>query len=160
MHRTTMTTPRPMPSAPRPTPAASHPTPGPAPTVDRREGIIQEAERWLGTPYLHGGDSQKGVDCSHLIHQVYSRTVKQSQPYMTTATLEMTSFFVDTDKPKKGDLVLWDGHAGIVTDPENGEFIGAQSQGVAVASYRTGYWAGQFQGKKVKKFRRSISLGQ
>ena len=128
--------------------------------TDRREAIVQEALSWLGTPYADDGDSKTGIDGSHLIHQIFSRTVKQTQPYMSTATLEMTSFFMDTDQPKKGDLVLWDGHVGIVTDAARGEFIGAQSQGVAVASYLTGYWAGQFQGQEVKKFRRSIALGQ
>jgi hypothetical protein len=40
-----------------------------------------------------------------------------------------------------GDLVLWDGHVGIVTDPQLGKSVGAQaSTGVAEATCSSGYW--------------------
>jgi hypothetical protein len=49
-------------------------------------------------------------------------------------------------------LVLWDGHVGIITDPQRGTFIGAQtSTGVAQASYTGGYWATR-SGKRFLRF--------
>src|SRR3954469_17640484 len=35
-------------------------------TPDRRK-VLDEAERWIGTPYLFGGYSRSGVDCSGFV---------------------------------------------------------------------------------------------
>jgi cell wall-associated NlpC family hydrolase len=64
-------------------------------------------------------------------------------------------YFVKVDTPQKGDLVHFTGHIGIVTNPDMGEFIGAQtSTGVHTANYKHGYWAGDYHGKKPDYFLR------
>lgn len=32
--------------------------------------IVSEAQRWLGVPYLYGGTTMRGVDCSGLVYEV------------------------------------------------------------------------------------------
>ncbi len=36
-----------------------------------REHIVETADRWIGTPYLWGGRTRAGVDCSGLVQMVY-----------------------------------------------------------------------------------------
>jgi hypothetical protein len=49
-----------------------------------------------------------------------------------------------TGLPQDGDIILFDGHMGIVFDAAKEVFIGAQSHGVDNASYAKGsYWGGR-----------------
>jgi cell wall-associated NlpC family hydrolase len=122
----------------------------------KREKIIAEAKEWEKTPYLYGGDSDAGIDCSHLVYRVYRETVFGSFPFMDTATLRTSDEFVTVNEPQSGDIVLWDGHVAIVVDPVEGSFIGAQtSTGVAIANYKTNsYW----KAKPGLLFRRHVTL--
>src|SRR6266496_2675639 len=64
--------------------------------------------------------------------------------YRNTATIEASGVFFPIKVPESCDFVLWDSHIGIIVDPHEGQFIGAQtSTGVAEASYTSGYWAGK-----------------
>jgi cell wall-associated NlpC family hydrolase len=115
-----------------------------------RNAIVEQAKKWIGTPYLFGGNSPSGIDCSHFVYQAVNDARKACAPdslepqlleYRSTGTIEASHLWLPTKDLDKGDLVLWDGHAGIVLDPGLQTFIGAQSStGVAVASYASGYW--------------------
>ena len=104
--------------------------------------IIQAAEAWIGTPYLYGGGSKKGIDCSRFVWRIFTQVVDQHFPYMDTELLHTTIFFFDVPTPDKADIVLWDGHVAIVVNPLAGDFIGAQSKhGVSKSNYKTDcYW--------------------
>lgn len=116
-----------------------------------RQAMTSAAEEWTGTPYLLGGNSDQGIDCSHFVYQVLNAArlavaAKGAAPqvvdYRSTATIEASGTFFPVPLPEPGDLVLWDGHVGIVVSPQRGTFVGAQtSTGVAEASYTSGYWA-------------------
>ncbi len=113
---------------------------GIAPLAER---IIESARQSTGTRYQWGGESKKGMDCSHFVHHVY-RQSGISYPYTTTHGDWKKAGFVHTQNPQRGDLILWKGHVGIVVDPERKIFIGAQkSTGVAEASYAAGKYWGQ-----------------
>ena len=35
------------------------------------ENIYAEAKEWLGTPYLWGGTTKRGIDCSAFVQHIY-----------------------------------------------------------------------------------------
>jgi cell wall-associated NlpC family hydrolase len=126
-----------------------------------RKAVLETASDWKGTPYLMGGNSKDGVDCSHFVYQVLNAArEKVAKPYpapqiidyRNTATIESFGVFFSIKIPESCDLVLWDSHVGIIVDPHEGKFIGAQtSTGVAEANYTSGYWA-EKAGKRFIRF--------
>jgi cell wall-associated NlpC family hydrolase len=78
--------------------------------------FVSIAELHLGLPYVWGGISPDGVDCSGLV-QTALRAVGQNalrDTDMQEATLG-TEIDKDTEL-KRGDLVFWKGHVGIMRD--------------------------------------------
>lgn len=49
--------------------------------------LYTEAAKWLGTPYKFGGTTQKGVDCSGLVNNIY-KNVYQKKLERTVAGME------------------------------------------------------------------------
>ncbi|WP_181578443.1 NlpC/P60 family protein [Arthrobacter sp. AQ5-05] len=86
------------------------------------------ALKFEGAPYVWGGDSPAGWDCSGFIQYVYGKA-GISLPHNTTA-IRTSGKFVKTSNPKPGDLVYQNGgsHAGIYIG--GGKIIGAQNPSV------------------------------
>jgi hypothetical protein len=73
------------------------------------------ALRFLGVPYLWGGDSNFGIDCSGLIH-VALRVAGRDCPRDSD---QQEAFFVPAEGDlQRGDLVLWEGHVGMLVDAD------------------------------------------
>ncbi|WP_417233658.1 C40 family peptidase [Arthrobacter sp.] len=91
-------------------------------------GIAAMAMSYKGTPYVWGGSSPSGWDCSGFIQYVYGKA-GISLPHNTTA-IRTSGKFVKTSNPKPGDLVYQNGgsHAGIYIG--GGKIIGAQNPSV------------------------------
>jgi len=55
--------------------------------------------------------------------------------------------FARTNHPSPGDLVVWQGHVGIVLQPEQHTFLSSLNSGIKVSSYGSRYWIkrGQFR---------------
>jgi cell wall-associated NlpC family hydrolase len=80
--------------------------------------FVSVAERFLHTPYYWGGKTVHGLDCSGLV-QVSLHAVGVDCPRdsdMQQATLGVS--LPQGEKPRRGDLVFWDGHVGIMADRE------------------------------------------
>jgi cell wall-associated NlpC family hydrolase len=78
--------------------------------------FVSVAERFLQTPYLWGGKSAAGIDCSGLV-QVSLNACGISAPRdsdMQEEELGTALLVNDLDGLKRGDLVFWDGHVGIM----------------------------------------------
>jgi len=126
-----------------------------------RKAVLEIASGWKGTKHLAGGNSKDGIDCSHFVYQVLNAArEKVAKPYpapqiidyRNTATIESSGVFFPINVPESCDFVLWDSHIGIIIDPHEGKFIGAQtSTGVAEASYTSGYWS-EKSGKRFIRF--------
>lgn len=110
-------------------PTIIHP---PATYNSNSERLVQIAKEWIGTPYLYGGNTKEGVDCSGYVKNVYSaiginlpRTSKQ-----------MYDFAAPTTKPSVGDLVFFSkngkiNHVAIYLD-ENKIIHSASKKGVII----------------------------
>jgi len=61
------------PAAPAPVQSQSVSTPLQTASYDgAAKGVIQEAYRYMGTPYVYGGNSESGIDCSGLVKNCFS----------------------------------------------------------------------------------------
>jgi cell wall-associated NlpC family hydrolase len=79
---------------------------------------VAVAERFVGVPYLWGGKTALGLDCSGLV-QIALAACGRSCPRdsdMQAAALGMPVSQFDLDDLRHGDLIFWHGHVAIVRD--------------------------------------------
>ncbi len=80
--------------------------------------MAKTAEFYLGTPYLYGGRSTFGIDCSALIQQIM---IAHGLPCPPRDTGEQESSFgtsVNNDKLQRNDIIFFKDHVGIMLDEE------------------------------------------
>ena len=88
------------------------------PARSSRAGFRRVAERFVGTPYLWGGKSSLGVDCSGLV-QVSLTSAGIGCPRdsdMQQAGLGRALEPHEQSSLLRGDLIFWKGHVAIVRD--------------------------------------------
>lgn len=89
--------------------------------LDAREpDFVAVAERFVGSPYLWGGKSAAGIDCSGLV-QVSLTAAGTGCPRdsdMQCAGLGRELNTADLKQLTRGDLIFWKGHVAIVRDAE------------------------------------------
>lgn len=76
------------------------------------------AEMFLGTPYLWGGNSRLGLDCSGLV-QAACIACGLNCPGDTQDQVRMLGERLDPQTPlRRGDLLFWKGHVALVSAPD------------------------------------------
>ncbi len=89
------------------------------PTGERQKDFVAVAERLLYAPYLWGGKTSLGIDCSGLV-QISLGAAGIDAPRDTDLQEQVLGLpiAVDTNLAglQRGDLVFWRGHAGIMRD--------------------------------------------
>jgi cell wall-associated NlpC family hydrolase len=99
--------------------------------IDQNEtDFVAVAERFLGAPYLWGGKTALGLDCSGLV-QVALTACGISCPRDSDMQEAVLGTAVSADPLKRGDLVFWKGHVAIVRDRDS--LIHANAYHMAVA---------------------------
>src|SRR5439155_3212763 len=90
----------------------------------------QIALHYLGVPYVWGGSSPSGFDCSGLVMYVYAQ-LGISLPHYTVAQWNST-LPISQSQMQPGDLVFFDGlgHVGIYIG--GGQFVDAPHSGAVV----------------------------
>jgi cell wall-associated NlpC family hydrolase len=76
---------------------------------------VRVAERLVGSPYLLGGRSPLGIDCSGLV-QLSLAFCGIPAPRDSDQQRALGRALDDGAPPERGDIVLFDGHIGIMTD--------------------------------------------
>jgi len=117
------------------------------------DGILEEAETYLGTPYRYGGTTRNGIDCSAFVLSVFGAAAGLSLPRVA-ASQSQEGERIEKGDLQKGDLIFFShgrriSHVGIVESvSEEGEikFIhAATSKGVMISSLNDSYWGPKFR---------------
>jgi cell wall-associated NlpC family hydrolase len=100
---------------------------------DKEADFVAVAERFLGTPYLWGGKTSLGLDCSGLVQVALAACgiVCPRDSDMQEAALGAPGPGTALSALKRGDLVFWKGHVAIVRDRDT--LIHANAFHMAVA---------------------------
>lgn len=122
---------------------------GNGPMTVQARGVTEEAKKYLGVPYVFGGSTPKGFDCSGFIQYVFN---KKGISLPRTADAQYTAGpKVSISALRPGDLVFFTtyepgaSHSGLYLG--DGYFISAtSSRGVAVDSLNNGYWHDRYLG--------------
>ena len=110
-------------------------------------GVVGIAMRYLGTPYVWGGSSPSGFDCSGFVMFVYAQ-VGVSLPHSSYAQYG-AGVAVSQSDLQPGDLVFFDGlgHVGIYIG--GGQFIHSPHTGdVVKVSSLSGWYASTYVGAR------------
>lgn len=118
--------------------------------------LILEAEGWLGTKYVYGGQTKQGTDCSGLVMSIF-RDVCEIKIPRTTRDQVRYCTRVARNKMRPGDLVFFGNNGGEETVSHVGLYIGdgrmihaSSSRGVMVSTFDSGYWSDRyFSGARV-----------
>jgi peptidoglycan DL-endopeptidase LytF len=118
-----------------------------------KKKLVQDTTNYLGVPYLWGGVTPKGFDCSGFVYYMFNQHgVKM--PRNTSAGLFQTGTTIDRSRLQPGDLVFFAvnttgtiSHVGFYVG--NNQFISAtSSSGIDVQPMDRGYWAKYYVGAK------------
>jgi hypothetical protein len=111
--------------------------------------IVSMAKTFLGTPYVSGGTSKEGTDCSGLVYACFS-AAGVKLPRTSRDMAEFGTPVEDKKDIRMGDLVFFDSnnagkinHVGMVVNVAvtDANFIHASSsKGVIESPLMTGYW--------------------
>jgi cell wall-associated NlpC family hydrolase len=94
--------------------------------------FVAVAERFIGAPYLWGGRSVRGIDCSGLVQLA---TLAVGRPALRDSDMQAALLgapLAAEARLRRGDLVFWRGHVGIMRDGET--LLHANAHHMAVTS--------------------------
>lgn len=120
--------------------------------IEREDGdneqLYNAIESWIGTPYLYGGTTKQGVDCSafvgHIVKDVYNICL-----HRVANDIQQDADIITRDDLQEGDVVFFTNSKGRVSHVgiylKNGLFAhSSTSRGVIVSRLDDGYWSKHF----------------
>jgi len=107
------------------------------------DDYVAIAARFLETPYLWGGRSGFGIDCSGLV-QLSMMMAGREPPRDSDMQAARLGASITREELRRGDLVFWKGHVGIMEDAEtllhaNGHTMTVARENLEAAIKRIGW---------------------
>ena len=118
---------------------------------DKSAYFQSELDKYIGIPYIRGGATEKGFDCSGFVRQVYKEFFGIDLPHQSSSQSSLPFMQkVDKEELLTGDLVFFSttgknkriNHVGIYLS--DGRFIHAARSGVTISSLENSYWKARF----------------
>jgi cell wall-associated NlpC family hydrolase len=94
--------------------------------------VVAEAKKYLGVPYVFGGTSASGIDCSGLVQRVY-KDLGIDLPRLVSGQAKMGTEVPSLAQAQPGDLIVTNGGEHIVIYAGDGKVIHAPSEGRTVS---------------------------
>ena len=129
--------------------------------LDRNEtDFVAVAERFLGTPYLWGGKTALGLDCSGLV-QVALTACGVSCPRDSDMQEKAlgTAVAADPSALLRGGLIFWKGHVAIVRGPDSLLHANAHHMAVAIEPVAQAVARIRDAGSEITSIRRIACIG-
>ncbi|MFV0512964.1 MAG: C40 family peptidase [Jhaorihella sp.] len=102
-----------------------------APVAELAADPVAVAELFLGTPYLWGGNSRFGIDCSGLVQAALLACGLPCPGDSDQQQAALGRALPGASAARRGDLLFWAGHVALVAGP--GELIHANAFHMAVS---------------------------
>ena len=106
-----------------------------APSGAREGDFVAIAERFVGVPYLWGGKTSFGIDCSGLVQLALAAAgvaCPRDSDMQERSVGRPIAPAADFSNLRRGDLVFWKGHVAIVRDPTSLVHANAFHMAVAI----------------------------
>jgi len=110
--------------------------------------VVGIAKNYLGVPYVFGGSTTSGFDCSGFVYYVFKNAGKSIGRTSAAGYYNMAK---KVTSPQVGDLVFFSNtykagisHVGIYLG--NGQMISASGSKTNIASIQSGYWKSHLTG--------------
>ncbi|MFZ3589006.1 LysM peptidoglycan-binding domain-containing protein [Bacillus sp. DJP31] len=138
------------------------PAPAPAPAPEKQQeqsmdqlklAIVEDSRNYVGVPYLWGGTTTSGFDCSGFLYYMFNKH-DVDMPRITSGDYYQMGTTVSTANLEPGDLVFYAvnkpgviSHVGFYIG--DNKFISAtSSSGIAINSLDSSYWSKYYVGAK------------
>ena len=86
------------------------------PPDDHMGDPVAVAERFVGTPYLWGGKSVLGIDCSGLVQLACQMAGIEAPRDSGDQARSLGTRLAGIEALQRGDLIFWPGHVGLMLD--------------------------------------------
>jgi peptidoglycan endopeptidase LytF len=137
--------------------AATNPAPAPAPQQQSMEqvklAIVEDSKNYLGIPYVWGGETTSGFDCSGFLYFMFNKH-GVDMPRVTSGDYYKMGTSISKAELEPGDLVFFGvnvpgvvSHVGFYMG-DNQYISATSSKGIAIYSLDNPYWSKYYMGAK------------
>jgi cell wall-associated NlpC family hydrolase len=109
-------------------PTGTATAPGPSAGGVTGEDVVADAKKYLGVPYVFGGTTSAGIDCSGLVQRVY-KDLGIDVPRLVSGQSTVGTEVPSIAQAQPGDLIVTNGGEHIVIYAGDGKVIHAPSEG-------------------------------
>lgn len=121
--------------------------------ITDKESLYYSYKKWKGTPYLWGGETRFGIDCSAFMQRIYEEVYKFNIPRTTVEQMDVGKN-PGYQNRKTGDLIFFKTgadtfHVGVYYENDN-FFHSSSTFGVTMSNLNEDYWKKTYL--KIRRF--------